>query len=66
MTNDEKTAFVDAYARHVAHLPKERVMQFVDQYLSNDDMDFAFDETGIVDALGIWFEATKYILSTNK
>lgn len=66
MTNDEKTAFVEAYARHVAHLPKERVMHFVDQYLSNDDMNFAFDETGIVDALGIWFEATKYILSTNK
>ena len=66
MTNDEKTAFVDAYARHVAHLPKERVTQFVDQYLSNDDMEFSFDETSIVDALGIWFEATKYILSTNK
>lgn len=66
MTNDEKTAFVEAYARHVAHLPKERVMQFIDQYLSNDDIEVSFDEIGIVDALGIWFEATKYILSTNK
>ena len=66
MTNDEKTAFVEAYARHVAHLPKERVTQFIDQYLSNDDMNVSFDEIGIIDALGIWFEATKYILSVNK
>jgi len=62
MTNTEKAAFVNAYCNHIAHLPHDTVTDFVEKYFSNEAVDYSGDFVPIVDALGIWLEATKFIL----
>ena len=60
MTPAEKAAFVDSYARNVAHLPKDYVIEFLDKYLTDDRLEYMHDEIGIVDALCVWRDAIKW------
>ena len=59
MTPTEQLAFVKAYSSNVAHHPDSLVADFVARYEAGEDMDYSFEYTSIVDALGIWHDAIK-------
>jgi hypothetical protein len=62
MTSIEKTAFINAYCSHIAHLTREEVSIFLDKYLAKEDIDYSGDFVLVLDALGIWHEAIKFQL----
>ena len=62
MTPAEQAAFVDSYQHNVAHHPKSVVADFVARYEAGEDMDYSFEYTSIMDALGMWHDAIKWKL----
>ena len=67
MTNEERKAFAEAYANHVAHLSADKVMEFLDLYYTDEEKLYRSENyTSIVDALGIWHEAIKWKLTQPK
>ena len=63
MTPAEQAAFVKAYSNNVAHHPDEYVADFVARYEAGEDIDYSFEQTSIMDALGMWHDAIKWKLS---
>jgi hypothetical protein len=67
MKQEEREAFAEAYANHVAHLNADKVMEFLDLYYSDEDKLYGSENyTSIVDALGMWHEAIKWQLMQQK
>ena len=67
MKQDERKAFANAYANHVAHISADKVMEFLDLYYTDEDKLYGSENyTSIVDALGIWHEAIKWKLTQLK
>ena len=62
MTPAEQLAFVKAYGNNVAHHPASLVADFVTRYEAGEDMDYSFEYTSIVDALGMWHDAIRWKL----
>ncbi len=54
MTDNEQAAFVKAYSNNVAHLADSIVADFVARYAEGQDIDYSFEQTSIMDALGVW------------
>jgi hypothetical protein len=66
MTQEEQAAFVKAYAKNVAHHPESLVANFVARFESEENFDYSWDETSIVDALFMWHDAIKWKLEQQK
>jgi len=66
MTPQEQAAFVAAYARNVAMIGEKYVADFVQRYSAGEDMDYTDDYASIVDALGMWYEATRWQMAQDK
>ena len=66
MTQEEQAAFVKAYSNNVAHHPDSLVANFVSRYEAGEDMDYSFEYTSIVDALGMWHDAIRWKLEQQK
>jgi hypothetical protein len=66
MTENEQAAFVKAYSNTVAHHPDSLVADFVSRYEAGEDMDYSFEYTSIVDALGMWHDAIRWHLMQQK
>ena len=66
MTIDEQKAFVEAYCNNVAHHPAEVVADFVARYEGDEDIDYSYEQTSIMDALGMWHSAIKWQLEQTK
>jgi hypothetical protein len=62
MTNEEQSAFVKAYSRHIAHVPREHVATFVRKYNDGEVLSYSSDYVNIIDALSMWHEAIKFNL----
>ena len=62
MTQEEQAAFVEAYSNNVAHHSKKFVADFVARYETDENMDYSFEQTSIVDALFMWHDAIKWKL----
>jgi len=62
MTQEEQAAFVEAYSNNVAHHSKKLVADFVARYESEENFDYSWDQTSIVDALCMWHDAIKWKL----
>lgn len=62
MDSQEQSAFVDAYMGNVGDVPREYVTDFVRRYEGGEEVPYQSAHTAIMDALGIWNEAIKYIL----
>lgn len=60
MNHDERAFFADAYASNVAHVGRDRVLEFLEKYYASDDVEYCEDYTSIVDALGMWHEGVKF------
>ena len=60
MTPQAQAAFVKSYSNNVAHHPDSLVANFVARYEAGEDMDYSFEYTSIVDALGMWHDAVKF------
>jgi hypothetical protein len=60
MTPQEQAAFVKAYGNNVCHHPDEVVADFVSRYESGEDIDYSYEQTSIMDALGMWHDAVKF------
>jgi len=65
MTSQEQAAFVKAYGKNVAHLPDVYVADFVARYEANMDIEYSFEEVSIMDALGMWHDAIKFVGEKN-
>jgi hypothetical protein len=65
MTNEEREAYANSYGNNVAYLNKDKVMEFLARYFTEDDNklyeEYGADWTSIVDGLGIWNDAKEYI-----
>ena len=66
MTKTEQAAFVKAYGQNVAHHPDVYVADFVARYEAGEDIDYSYEQTSIMDALGIWHSAIKFQLENQK
>jgi len=66
MTPAEQAAFVKAYSNNVSHHPDEYVADFVARYEAGEDIDYSFEQTSIMDALGMWHDAIKWKLEQLK
>ena len=62
MSPAEQLAFVQSYGNNVAHLADNVVADFVARYEAGEDIDYSFEQTSIMDALGIWHDAIKWKL----
>ena len=56
----ERMAFANAYANNVAHLSRDEVMTFLEEYYTKDYMDYSGDYTSLVDAIGVWRDARSW------
>jgi hypothetical protein len=63
MNIEEQKAFVKAYSNNVAHNPDELVADFVARYESGEDINYSYEYTSIIDALGMWHDAIKWKLN---
>jgi len=63
MNIEEQKAFVKAYGNNVAHNPDELVADFVARYESGEDINYSYEYTSIMDALGMWHDAIKWKLN---
>lgn len=66
MTPAEQAAFVEAYSNNVAHHSKKFVAEFVALYETDENIDYSFEHTSIVDALFMWHDAIKWKLEQLK
>jgi len=62
MTKEEQAAFVRAYVQQVDAVPKDKVEEFVRKQIDGEIIPFEVGQGSILDALGVWFEATKWQL----
>jgi len=60
MTPQEQAAFVKSYGSNVCHHPDEYVADFVARYEAGQNIDYSFEHTSIMDALGMWHDAIKF------
>lgn len=60
MTPAEQAAFVRAYSTNVSVVDDADVADFVRRYSDGEDIPYSGDYTSIMDALGMWFDATKW------
>jgi hypothetical protein len=63
MNIEEQKAFVKAYSNNVAHNPDDFVADFIAKYNLNQDIDYSYEHTSIMDALGMWHDAIKWKLN---
>ena len=66
MTKTEQAAFVKAYGQNVAHHSADVVAEFVARYEAGEDMDYSFEYTSIMDAMGMWHCAIKFQLENQQ
>jgi len=62
MSPEEQAAFVEAYGHNVAHHPNSVVADFVARYEGGEDIDYSYEQTSIMDALGMWHDAIRWKL----
>lgn len=62
MSPAEQTAFVKAYGNNVAHHPDSVVADFVARHESDENFEYSFEQSSIMDALGMWHDAIKWKL----
>lgn len=62
MTPAEQLAFVKAYGSNVAHHPDSVVADFVARHESDENFEYSFEQSSIMDALGMWHDAIKWKL----
>lgn len=62
MTPAEQLAFVKAYGSNVAHHPDSVVADFVARHESDENFEYFFEQSSIMDALGMWHDAIKWKL----
>jgi hypothetical protein len=62
MSPEEQAAFVKAYGNNVAHNPDAFVADFVARYEGGEDIDYSYEHTSIMDALGMWHDAIRWKL----
>lgn len=62
MTPAEQLAFVKAYCNNVAHHPDSVVADFVARHESDENFEYSFEQSSIMDALGMWHDAIKWKL----
>jgi len=63
MNIDEQKAFVKAYSNNVAHHNDSIVAEFVARYESDENFNYSYEYTSIMDALGMWHDAIKWKLN---
>jgi hypothetical protein len=66
MNKLEQAAFVDAFASNVASIDDKLVADFVARYESGEDINYSWEYTPIMDALGVWHAAIRYQLERAK
>ena len=66
MKPQEQEAFVEAFAKNVATLPRDYVADFLRQYFLDDKRDYGYEESVIVDSLLMWNDAIKWRLEQLK
>lgn len=66
MNPAEQAAFVKSYSSNVAHHPESVVADFVIRYESEDNFEYSFEQSSIMDALGIWHDAIKWKIEQQK
>lgn len=60
MNTLERMAFANSYANNVAHLSRDEVMVFLEEYYTKDYMEYSGDYTSLVDAIGVWRDARSW------
>jgi len=63
MNIEEQKAFVKAYSNNVAHHSDKLVADFVARYAGEEDINYSYEYTSIMDALGMWHDAIKWKLN---
>ena len=63
MNTKEQEAFVDSYGHNMAYASKNDVANFVAKYEAGEDIDYSYEQTSIMDALGIWHDVIKWKLN---
>jgi hypothetical protein len=66
MNEKEQAAFVEAYANNVSGIDEKIVADFVARYESGEDIDYSWEYTSIMDALGMWHAAIRFNLEVLK
>lgn len=66
MTTNEQNAFVEAFAKNVATLPKDYVAEFVRRHFLCEERDYDYEESVIFDSLLMWNDAIKFRLEQLK
>ena len=66
MNEKEQAAFVEAYANNVSGIDEKIVADFVARYESGEDIDYSWEYTSIMDALGMWHAAIRFNLEALK
>lgn len=66
MNSAEQAAFVKSYSSNVAHHPDSVVADFVARYESDENFEYPFEQSSIMDALGMWHDAIKWKLEQHK
>jgi hypothetical protein len=66
MNKQEQAAFVDAFASNVSGIDDKLVADFVARYESGENIDYSWEYTPIMDALGMWHAAIRYQLEVSK
>jgi hypothetical protein len=66
MNEKEQAAFVEAYANNVSGIDEKIVADFVARYESGEDIDYSWEYTSIMDALGMWHSAIRFNLEALK
>jgi hypothetical protein len=64
MNLNEQKAFVEAYNNALCYMPKDKVAEFVYDYVNKNSLEHfnIYPTSSIIDALLIWNYATKYQL----
>ena len=62
MNEKEHAACVEAYANNVSGIDEKIVADFVARYESGEDIDYSWEYTSIMDALGMWHAAIRFNL----
>lgn len=66
MNKQEQAAFVDAFASNVSGIDDKLVADFVARLASGEDIDYSWEYTSIMDALGMWHSAIRYQLERTR
>jgi len=66
MNKSEQAAFVAAFASNVSGIDDNLVADFVARYEAGENIDYSWEYTPIMDALGMWHSAIRYQLEVLK